>query len=205
MSEQEKSHRLAGIYRRIEDDPGYRNDRMGCVLVPGSGSFEDGAIVLVGEAPGSEEEKQRTPFVGMAGKNLNKLLDCAGLSREDVFITNVVKYRPVKGTANRKPSGAELRYALPYLLEELEILKPGLVVCLGLCAAQTLTGDRLMMDRSNGAIMERFGKRILITYHPSPLNYMIARKREAMVKVFRTLTEINRAAPGASIVKAPGP
>ena len=96
-------------------------------LVMGSGN-PNADIVFIGEAPGKKEDEQGVPFVGAAGKFLDKMLVQAGLDRGDVYITNIVKYRP---PGNRDPSTAEKAAFLPYLLRELEIIKPKVVVTLG--------------------------------------------------------------------------
>lgn len=189
-SEAEKAKKLEALYGRICRDPGYRNSKMADVFVPGRGSLKNGQIVFVGEAPGKNEEKLGIPFVGAAGRNLDSLLKVAGLTREDLFVTNVIKYRPVNPDGkNRSPSLLEIRKALPYLLEELLILSPCLAVCLGLCPARALLGGNPAMERANGTISRRSGIDIMVMYHPSPLNFMIAKKREAMMEAFRILGE----------------
>ncbi len=188
MSNFDKVTRLNDLYVRIRKDPLYRNDRMNLNFVPGHGCTDDGTLVFIGEAPGKQEEMMGLPFVGAAGKNLNSLLQIAGISREEVFITNVIKYRPVTPEGNnRNPSVSESRRALPFLLEELEILSPRLVVCLGLCPARTLLGGNPVMGVVNGQIFKRYGRDLLVTYHPSPLNYMIPKKRERMIKAFEEM------------------
>jgi uracil-DNA glycosylase len=190
VREAERAKKLEALYGRISRDPDYRNSKMADIFVPGRGSLKNGLIVLVGEAPGRNEEKFGVPFIGAAGKNLDSLLKVSGISREDLFITNVIKYRPVTPDGkNRSPSILEIRRALPYLLEELEILSPVLTVCLGLCPARTLVGGNPVMEKANGTICRRSDIDIMITYHPSPFNFMIAKKREAMMQAFRILGE----------------
>lgn len=184
----EKARKLQNLYTRIQNDPGYRSPMMSDIFVPGGGALEADAVVLIGEAPGRDEEKMLRPFVGAAGKNLDKLLGEAGLLRDEVFITNVVKYRPISTDGrNRNPSASERCRALPLLLEELEILAPRLAICLGLCPARALLGGNPAMRDLNGELFDRFGTKILVTYHPSPFNFMIAEKREKMTRVFRGL------------------
>ena len=192
MMESEKANRLEELYERIRNDPNYRNMNMGTRFVPGKGSLRDGAVVFIGEAPGRDEEKAQAPFVGAAGRNLSILLHEVGLSREDTFITNLVKFRPFDATGgNRSPSSGESRYALPYLLQELEILAPRVVVCLGLSSAKALLNDQsLKMGAANGVLFEKYGLKILVTYHPSPYNYKIPDKREALHGAFMRLREI---------------
>lgn len=193
MSEDEKRKNLQALYRSIREDPNYRNERMGDVFVPGHGSCADGCLVFVGEAPGREEELRGIPFVGQAGRNLDTLLSGVGLDRGSVFVTNLLKYRPVNETGgNRSPSSRESRRALPYLLGELRILSPSLIVCLGLSSAKPLL-DRpdLKMSQSNGILFEEHGLRIFVTFHPSPFNYSIPKKRKALQDAFRRLKKIS--------------
>src|SRR5688572_22823937 len=96
-------------------------------LVPGEGSPE-AEVVFVGEAPGASEDKQGRPFVGSAGKLLDTLLADAGLERSDVFITNVVKARPPK---NRDPKADEVEHHLPWLVAQLDVIAPRLILPLG--------------------------------------------------------------------------
>ena len=96
-------------------------------LVMGDGNL-DADIVFIGEAPGKQEDLTGLPFVGASGKFLNEMLAQAGLERSDVYITNVVKYRPPN---NRDPKPAEKKAFLPYLLKQLEIIKPKVVITLG--------------------------------------------------------------------------
>ncbi len=95
--------------------------------VPGEGK-EDAEVVFIGEAPGREEDKQGRPFVGNAGKLLNELLESIGLRREDVFIGNVLKCRPPN---NRDPKPEEIEACSPYLIRQLNVIKPDVIVCLG--------------------------------------------------------------------------
>lgn len=192
MKETGTAARLLQLYEQIQNDPGYRNERMGKVFVPGRGAVENGGIVLVGEAPGREEEKDQSPFVGPAGQNLDALLQRIRLLRSEVFITNLVKYRPCTPEGlNRKPSAGESRVALPYLLKELEVLSPILIVSLGLSSAKAiLQRPQLKMNEANGVICRWNGLSVLVTYHPSPFNYNTPTKREALYTAFSRLREI---------------
>lgn len=189
MSDEDKRRSLGVLYDAIRNDPLYRNRNMGEVFVPGDGSLKDGIIVLIGEAPGRDEEKEGKPFVGAAGRNLNTLLREIGLSREDIFITNLLKYRPRTPTgANRAPSSSESRYALPFLRAELKLLRPGLAVCLGLSPAKALLNTpHLKMAEVNGAVFRSEGLKLFVTYHPSPFNFMIPEKNKALREAFRQL------------------
>jgi uracil-DNA glycosylase family 4 len=189
-----KEQQLQRLYREVQTDNRYRNERMGPVFVPGAGNTQS-AVVLVGEAPGREEEIQRLPFVGSAGENLNTLLRYVQWVREELFITNLVKYRPftTKGS-NRKPSRQESRYALGYLLRELTILNPQWVVCLGSSAASVLLGQSgLKMASMNGKDFPWNDRTLFVTYHPSPLNYNNPHRRREMLKAFERLRELVQA------------
>jgi DNA polymerase len=192
MDDREKAKALEDLYTRIQSDPNYRSLTMGIVFVPGSGSLVGEPVVFVGEAPGKDEEREQRPFVGAAGKNLLELLRGVGLSRSDVFITNLIKYRPVNPDgSNRAPRPSESRVAVPYLLSELEILSPSLVVCLGLSAAKALLNKpALRMSEANGTLYTRDNLRVLVTYHPSPFNYLIEEKKRALKDAFRRIHDI---------------
>ena len=120
-------------------------------------------IILVGEAPGAEEEKQGKPFVGRSGKLLNKALEKAGIRREDLFITNVVKLRP---PGNKKPKSSEVRECRPVLLREIEAIEPEVVCLLGSTAIECLLG-KYPVTKYRGKIIEKDGSRFLVTFHPA--------------------------------------
>jgi DNA polymerase len=131
-------------------------------LVPGEGS-PDAAVVVVGEAPGAAEDRAGRPFVGSSGKLLDSLLAAAGLARESVFITNVVKARP---PGNRDPRRDEIAHHLPWLVAQLEIIQPQLIVPLGRHAlGHFATG--LKISEAHGRVIERDGRRIFPLYHPA--------------------------------------
>ncbi len=130
--------------------------------VPGEGNFRL-KILLVGEAPGREEDLTGRPFVGRAGRLLDRTLDEIGLSREEVFITSVVKCRPEK---NRTPRKVEIRACLPHLLKQIEVLNPSVVVPLGNVALEALTGKK-GISKLRGKPF-RVGTTIFLpTYHPA--------------------------------------
>ena len=131
--------------------------------VPGEGP-SNARVMLVGEAPGFNEDKQGRPFVGAAGKFLdNVLLPNAGLRRADVFITNVVKHRPPN---NRDPLPEELKACLPYLERQIELIKPAVIVTLGRYSLGTFfPGD--MISRVHGQVRQRNGRYFFHMYHPA--------------------------------------
>ncbi len=134
--------------------------------VPGEGR-PDAAVVLIGEGPGRNEDTQGRPFVGAAGKQLDALLEQAGLAREEVYITNVVKCRPPE---NRRPTGEESEACHPYLERQLRLIRPEVVVLLGDSALK-----RFLPDESLGGAHGRLHKlgdlALFPTYHPAAMIY----------------------------------
>jgi uracil-DNA glycosylase family 4 len=149
--------------------------RPGKKIVLGVGTL-DAKIMFVGEAPGAEEEVQGEPFVGPAGQLLTKMIQAMGLKREEVYIGNIMNWRPempvVGGgqqVGNRPPTEEEMRYCLPYLRAQIEVVNPQLLVALGATAAQGLLGFgsfRALGD-VRGRWHEFSGKPLMVTYHPS--------------------------------------
>jgi DNA polymerase len=130
--------------------------------VPGEGP-SDARVMLVGEAPGFNEDKQGRPFVGAAGRFLEELLGEAGLKREDVYITNVVKHRPPN---NRDPLPAELTACLPWLQRQIEIIKPRFIVTLGRFSLGTFFPGS-MISKVHGEVREKDGRYYFAMYHPA--------------------------------------
>ncbi|MDR2664260.1 MAG: uracil-DNA glycosylase [Puniceicoccales bacterium] len=133
----------------------------------------DADIFFCGEAPGADEERQGEPFVGRAGQLLNKIIEAMGLRRSDVYIGNVMNWRPEMPTSygNRPPSRAEMEFCLPYLRAQVEIVSPKVIVALGASAANGLLGydpDRRLGD-VRGRWQEFEGRPLMVTYHPSYL------------------------------------
>ena len=121
------------------------------LAVPGDGP-KDAGIIVVGEAPGEEEDRHGLPFVGRSGKFLDKLLEIAGLDRKKVFITNTVKHRP---PLNRAPKVSEIKVCTELWLDkQIEILKPKLIVVLGAVALKTLTKET-SVEKLHGKIIEK--------------------------------------------------
>jgi DNA polymerase len=151
------------------------NVRAGKKVVLGVGSLE-AKIMFVGEAPGAEEEIQGEPFVGPAGQLLTKMIQAMGLKRSDVYIGNIMNWRPQMPTVegrdqvgNRPPSEEEMRYCLPYLRAQIEVVNPELLVALGSTAAQGLLGfgSFKALGDIRGQWREFAGKPLMVTYHPS--------------------------------------
>lgn len=123
-------------------------------------------LVFVGEGPGHDEDLQGLPFVGRAGKLLTQMIEAMGLQRKDVYIANVVKCRPPE---NRLPERDEISTCSPFLLRQLDVIGPKVIVCLGACAAQTLLETNRGISHFRGQWLEFRGHRLLATYHPAYL------------------------------------
>lgn len=135
-------------------------------LVPGEGN-PDADVVLIGEAPGKNEDLTGKPFAGAAGKFLTELLATAGLTRDEVFITSIVKYRPPN---NRDPRPAEKEASWPYLLRQLEVIKPGLVVTLGRHSMGYFIPNATI-GQIHGTLVRGEQWNVLPVYHPAAALY----------------------------------
>jgi DNA polymerase len=123
-------------------------------------------LLIIGEAPGRDEDQQGEPFVGRSGKLLTSILESIQLSRDDVFIANILKCRPPN---NRRPSSSEVDTCEVYLHKQIELLNPKYILALGLTAADTLLKEKCVMKDIRGQVMDYRGKKLMITYHPSAL------------------------------------
>jgi uracil-DNA glycosylase family 4 len=123
-------------------------------------------VVLIGEAPGAEEDAQGEPFVGRAGQLLNKILEAVGMTREEVYICNIIKCRPPE---NREPLPSEMETCVPYLWKQLELIKPKIILCLGRVSAQMLLKTNDGLNKLRGKVFDYQGSKVLITYHPAAL------------------------------------
>ena len=140
---------------------------------------ENPALMMIGEAPGGDEEKQGRPFVGKAGKNLSAFLEVVGLKREEIYISNVVKLRPTKESpktgkaVNRPPSAEEIAFFLPYLLEEIQVISPKVVVTLGNVPLKAVTGERkaVIGDYHGKPTPLADGRTLFALYHPAAVIY----------------------------------
>ena len=130
--------------------------------VPGKGN-PNAEIILVGEAPGRNEDKKGEPFVGSAGKRLDEILLDVGIDRDDVYITNIVKCRP---PSNRIPAKNEEESCLEYINEEISIINPKIVCVMGNTAYNTLLGGK-EISKNHGSFVEKDGRTYFVTYHPA--------------------------------------
>ena len=133
--------------------------------VPGEGS-PNAELVCVGEAPGANEDATGRPFVGQSGELLTKILAAISLRREDVFICNVLKHRP---PGNRNPLPEEVVACSPYLVQQLELIRPKVIVAFGTFAAQTLLNTKLPIGKLRGSVHRYHGVPLIVTYHPAAL------------------------------------
>jgi DNA polymerase len=133
--------------------------------VPGEGS-PSAELVCVGEAPGAKEDETGRPFIGQAGQLLTKILAAIDLTREQVFICNVLKHRP---PGNRNPLPEEVEACSPYLIRQLELIKPKVIVAFGTFAAQTLLNTKTPLGQLRGLVHQYHGIPLVVTYHPAAL------------------------------------
>ncbi len=176
LPEGDKAKRWSALKEIVLADPTCRaHVRPGKQIVLGVGTL-DAKIMFVGEAPGAEEEIQGEPFVGPAGQLLTKMIQGMGLKREDVYIGNIMNWRPEMPTAsgseqsgNRPPTEEEMRYCLPYLRAQIDIVNPDLLVALGKTASEGLLGFRTFkaLGDVRGQWHDFAGKPLMVTYHPS--------------------------------------
>ncbi len=123
-------------------------------------------IVVIGEAPGADEDASGLPFIGLAGQLLTKILAAIKLQRSDVFICNILKCRP---PGNRTPERFEVDQCEPYLIKQLDLVKPKFILALGLTAANTLLKRKAKMGELRGSIHDYHGIKVIVTYHPAAL------------------------------------
>ncbi len=132
-------------------------------------------LLFVGEGPGAVEEAEKKPFVGPAGQKLEAILKAMGLSRDAVYLSNVVKFRPLmgdprfQGTRNRKPTPEEMESCLPFVLTEISVVKPKVIIALGATAAEGLLQEGGSIGKLRSQTHELQGIPLVVTYHPSYL------------------------------------
>lgn len=134
-------------------------------IVFGDGSA-NAKLVFIGEGPGADEDAQGLPFVGRAGKLLTQMIEAMGLQRKEVYICNVVKCRPPE---NRTPEPDEVAACSPYLLRQVDVINPKVIVCLGAVAAKTLLNTTRGISSFRGEWLEWRGRKLMATYHPAYL------------------------------------
>jgi len=148
----------------------------------GVGSI-DAQLMFVGEAPGADEDEQGEPFVGKAGQLLTKIIQATGLSRADVYIANILKCRPDtpgQSAGNRKPTSGEMATCIPYLHEQIDLIRPKVIVALGATAVEGLLGKTIGTTMLRGTWKTYRGTPLMPTYHPAYLlrNQAMSEKRK---------------------------
>jgi DNA polymerase len=164
-SEIEKLNSLEEIAKKVKKCTRCPLYETATQAVPGEGNPK-AQLVCVGEAPGAKEDETGRPFVGQAGQLLTKILSAIDLTREQVFICNVLKHRP---PGNRNPRPEEVEACSPYLIRQLELIKPKVIVAFGTFAAQTLLNSKTPIGQLRGFVHKYHGIPLVVTYHPAAL------------------------------------
>lgn len=157
----------------------------------------DAELMFVGEAPGADEDAQGEPFVGAAGQLLTRIIVAMGFARNDVYIANILKCRPDtpgQVTGNRKPTLDEMKTCLPYLLSQIDLIQPKVIVALGGTAVEGLLGLSIGITRLRGRFQEFRGIPVMPTYHPSYLlrNQAMSVKREVWEDMLQVLEKLGK-------------
>ncbi|MCS7239449.1 MAG: uracil-DNA glycosylase [Thermoguttaceae bacterium] len=193
LSAEEKRQRLAELSRRVSQCkrcPELVRNRTQTVFADGS---PESKLVFVGEAPGAEEDKQGLPFVGRAGQLLTDIITKGmGLRREDVYICNVIKCRPPE---NRTPTPTEVANCREYLEEQLTLVRPRFICCLGSVAAQRILGSKQSMTKLRGQVFTLGCVKVVCTYHPAYLLRNPEAKRETWEDIKLLMREMGLSPP----------
>lgn len=172
--------------------------------VPGQGAL-DASLMLVGEAPGAEEDLQGKAFVGRAGRLLGEMLEGIGVKRDEVFITNVLKCRP---PANRTPADSEVTACLPYLRRQVALMRPQIICALGNSALRSLVDASASISRARGQFFPRGRFLFFATYHPAAalrqqgLVETMARDFQVLAKKWRSLNGDHHHSPEEALDRA---
>ena len=150
--------------------------RAGCTQTVFGVGDESAKWMIVGEAPGAEEDRQGEPFVGRAGQLLNSMIGALGMKREQVYIANILKCRPPN---NRDPKPEEAELCRPYLGRQIALIKPKLILAVGRIAAQNLLHTDVTIGRLRGTVHKLGGTPVVVTYHPAYLLRTPGEKRKA--------------------------
>ncbi|MFC1730415.1 uracil-DNA glycosylase [candidate division KSB1 bacterium] len=156
---------LRSFYHQIKDCLECSLGRVRTNFVFGAGN-PNADLLFVGEAPGYNEDQKGEPFVGRAGKLLDKLLADVGLDRSKVYIANILKCRPPQ---NRDPNPLEVASCIPYLKKQIELIRPEIIVALGRVAGQTLLNTTIPIGKLRGSLYQFQGIDLIVTYHPAAL------------------------------------
>jgi uracil-DNA glycosylase len=152
-------------------------------------------LMFIGEAPGADEDQQGEPFVGRAGQLLNNMIKAMGLGREDVYIANIIKCRPPN---NRTPERDECDTCSPFLLRQIAVIQPRVIVALGAVAAKTLLAINASMAELRGRWYDFRGTRLAVTYHPAFLLRDPRQKKEAWKDLQMVMKDLGLKEPDKS-------
>jgi DNA polymerase len=155
----------------------------------------DAPLMFVGEAPGADEDEQGEPFVGRAGQLLTKIIQATGLERKDVYIANILKCRPDtpgQSAGNRPPTPEERATCIPYLQEQIDLIKPKAIVALGATAVDGLLGKTLGITKLRGNWQTYRGTPLMPTYHPAYLlrNQAMSEKRKVWEDILLVMEKL---------------
>jgi uracil-DNA glycosylase len=187
-----KIEKLSKLRKKIQSIKNCKLKKNATNLVFGGGNTNS-KIMIIGEAPGASEDAEGKPFVGRAGKLLDKMLMSINLDRKKVYISNVVNYRPVE---NRKPTEEEIKRYLPYLISHIEIINPKIVLLLGSTALNTLIGNEEVISKARGKWIEKkignVKPWVIASFHPAFLMRQPDQKRMAWIdlKMIREKSKI---------------
>ena len=165
---------LARVRKELGDCERCKLHRTRRTIVFGEGN-EEASLMLIGEAPGYDEDVQGRPFVGKAGQLLTKIVQSINLPREEVYITNIVKCRPPQ---NRNPQPDEIQSCNPFLVNQITVVQPKIICALGSFSAQTLLKTNTKITALRGKVFDLEGIKVIPTYHPAFLLRNPERKRE---------------------------
>ena len=163
-------------------------------VVFGVGSI-DAQLMFVGEAPGADEDEQGEPFVGKAGQLLTKIIQATGLARADVYIANILKCRPDtpdEASGNRKPTSEEMQTCIPFLHEQIDLIRPKVIVALGATAVEGLLGKTVGITKLRGHWQTYRGTPLMPTYHPAYLlrNQAMSEKRRVWEDMLQVMGKL---------------
>jgi DNA polymerase len=191
---EQRRQALAALAQRVAQCtrcPGLASSRTQTVFGVGA---PDAELCFIGEAPGADEDRQGEPFVGAAGQLLNRIIAACGMTREDVYICNILRCRP---PGNRTPLPDEAANCREYLDQTLELVRPKFICCLGACAAQNLLGTQLSVGRLRARFHDFRGMTVMVTYHPAYLLRNESAKKDVWEDMKKLLARMGRPLPSA--------
>lgn len=185
MDKESKTAALAAVAEQIDQNGVCLHLKKTAAQLVFADGNPDAEIMFIGEAPGKEEDRQGKPFVGAAGQFLNEMLSVIGMKREEVYITNIVKYRP---PGNRDPEPAEREEFLPYLMKQIDIINPKLIVFLGRHAMSVFLPE-LRISQIHGQPKKKHGRVYLPLFHPAAALYN-GGMRDTLIEDFQKIPAI---------------